>query len=88
LLSSGVALATIVPSAPGYVGTFELTAVSIAKIFDTDPDAAFAMALLVHAMILGITSIGGVIAALRLGVGLDTGTDDAEPAAPTSREAS
>ena len=27
LLSSGVALATIVPSAPGYVGTFELTAV-------------------------------------------------------------
>jgi len=78
LLSSGVALATIVPSAPGYVGTFELTAVSIAKIFDADPDAAFAMALLVHAMILAVTSVGGVIAALRLGVGLDTGTDDAE----------
>ena len=77
LLSCGVALATIVPSAPGYVGTFELTAVSIAKIFDADPDAAFAMALLVHAMILAVTSVGGVIAALRLGVGLDTGTDDA-----------
>lgn len=80
LLSSGVALATIVPSAPGYVGTFELTAVSIAKIFDADPDAAFAMALLVHAMILAVTSVGGVIAALRLGVGLDTGTNGADGA--------
>ena len=70
LLSSGVALATIVPSAPGYVGTFELTAVEIAKLFGADPNAAFAMALLVHAMILGVTSVGGVIAAARLGVGL------------------
>ncbi len=79
LLSSGVALATIVPSAPGYVGTFELTAVEIARIFGTDPNAAFAMALLVHAMILGVTSIGGVIAALRLRVGLGTGGGRSDP---------
>ena len=78
LLCSGVALATIVPSAPGYVGTFELTAVSIAGIFGADADAAFAMALLVHATILAVTSAGGVIAALRLGVGLDAGTDAAD----------
>ena len=32
------------------------------------------MALLVHAMILLVTSIGGAIAALRLGVGLGTGS--------------
>ena len=70
LLSSGVALATIVPSGPGYLGTFELTAVGIATTFGVDPDRAFAMALLVHAMILAITSIGGVIAALRLGIGI------------------
>ena len=88
LLSCGVALATIVPSAPGYVGTFELTAVSIATIFHADPDAAFAMALLVHAMILGVTSVGGVIAALRLGVGLDTGVDgEATHAAPDTAAA-
>jgi uncharacterized protein (TIRG00374 family) len=86
LMCSGVALATIVPSAPGYVGTFELTAVSIATIFGTDPDAAFAMALLVHAMILGVTSIGGVVAALRLGVGLDTGSDDEEAGDTTAAE--
>lgn len=74
LLSSGVALATIVPSGPGYLGTFELTAVGIASQFGIDRDSAFAMALLVHAMILLVTSIGGVIAALRLGVGLETGS--------------
>jgi len=73
LLSSGVALATIVPSAPGYLGTFELTAVGIASQFGIDRDAAFAMALLVHAMILLGTSLGGAISAIRLGVGLSTG---------------
>ena len=75
LLSSGVALATIVPSGPGYLGTFELTAVGIATQFGVPPNAAFAMALLVHALILLVTSIGGGVAALRLGVGL--GTDPA-----------
>lgn len=86
LLSSGVALATIVPSAPGYVGTFELTAVEVAALFGVDRNAAFAMALLVHAMILAVTSAGGVLAAIRLDVGLGTGTSaststDVEPAA-------
>jgi uncharacterized protein (TIRG00374 family) len=62
LLTSGVALVTIVPSGPGYVGTFELTAVEIAAGFGIPRDAAFAMGLLVHVMILATTSIGGVIA--------------------------
>ncbi len=62
LLSSGVALATIVPSGPGYLGTFELTAVGIATAFGIEPDRAFAMALLVHALILAVTSLGGVTA--------------------------
>jgi uncharacterized membrane protein YbhN (UPF0104 family) len=62
LIGSGVALATIVPSGPGYLGTFELTAVGIAGGFGIDRETAFAMALLVHAMILAITSAGGVVA--------------------------
>ena len=74
LLSSGVALATIVPSGPGYLGTFELTAVGIATQFGVDANAAFAIALLVHAMILLVTSVGGAASALRLGVGLSTGS--------------
>jgi glycosyltransferase 2 family protein len=80
LLSSGVALATIVPSGPGYLGTFELTAVGIASQFGIDRDAAFAMALLVHAMILLVTSVGGAVSAVRMGVGLSTGSRDEEGA--------
>ena len=66
LLASGVALATIVPSGPGYLGTFELTAVGICSLFGIERDIAFAMALLVHVMILAVTSIGGVIAWIAL----------------------
>jgi len=73
LLSSGVALATIVPSGPGYLGTFELTAVGIATQFGIHADSAFALALLVHALILLVTSVGGVVGAMRLRVGLGTG---------------
>jgi uncharacterized protein (TIRG00374 family) len=87
LLCTGVALATIVPSGPGYLGTFELTAVGIAGAFGIGRDEAFAMALLVHASILSITSAGGVIAFVRLGLGSPAaGRQDAadapEPADP------
>ena len=84
LLCAGVALATIVPSGPGYVGTFELTFVSIAAGFGIGRDEAFAMGLLVHAMILAVTSIGGVIAAIRLRVGFSIGADETETAGETS----
>jgi uncharacterized protein (TIRG00374 family) len=70
LVCAGVALVTIVPSGPGYVGTFELTAVSIMSTFGVDRDSAFAMALLVHLVIIGVAVIGGVISSLRLGVGI------------------
>jgi hypothetical protein len=62
LLCSGVALVSIVPSGPGYVGTFELTVVAIADGFGIPRDSAFALGLLVHVMILATTSIGGVAA--------------------------
>jgi glycosyltransferase 2 family protein len=62
LLTSGVALVSIIPSGPGYVGTFELTVVGIAEGFGIPRDSAFALGLLVHLMILATTSIGGVIA--------------------------
>ena len=66
LIGSGVALASIVPAGPGYVGTFELTAVAIAQGLGIDRDAAFAMALLIHATILLVTSVGGVVAIVAL----------------------
>ncbi len=64
LTGSGVALVTIVPAGPGYVGTFELTAKSIAESFGVNGERAFAMALLIHAAILLVTTVGGVIAIL------------------------
>ena len=67
LLAAGVALATAVPSGPGYLGTFELAAVKIAEAFGIESDSAFALALLAHAGILLVTSAGGVIALARLG---------------------
>jgi uncharacterized membrane protein YbhN (UPF0104 family) len=76
LACSGVALATIVPSGPGYVGTFELTVVTILATLGVGRDEAFAMALLVHASILLVTSAGGVIAFVRLGIGTPMATDD------------
>jgi uncharacterized protein (TIRG00374 family) len=80
LVTAGVALATIVPSGPGYLGTFELTAVSILAGFGIGRDEGFALALLIHAMILAVTTIGGAVAALRLGVGMPTLRDQGSEA--------
>ena len=67
LLSAGVALATAVPSAPGYLGTFELAGKTIGTSLGLTGDQALALALLVHVSILVLTSSGGAIAFLRLG---------------------
>lgn len=69
LVSAGVALATAIPSGPGYLGTFELAAVKIAEVFGIQSGQAFAAALVVHAGILIVTSAGGAIALARLGWG-------------------
>jgi uncharacterized protein (TIRG00374 family) len=64
LLAAGVNLATAVPAAPGYVGTFELAAVTIAASVGIGSEAALAFAVLVHALSLLITSLGGAVALL------------------------
>jgi hypothetical protein len=77
LLCTGVALATIVPSGPGYLGTFELTAVGIGATLGIGEDEGFALALLVHASILAVTSAGGAVAFVRLGLGSKPAPDGA-----------
>ncbi len=64
LLAAGVSLVTAIPAGPGYIGTFELAAVEIGKAVGVPADPAFALALLVHAAILGVTTVGGVAAFL------------------------
>jgi uncharacterized membrane protein YbhN (UPF0104 family) len=67
LLAAGVSLATAIPAGPGYLGTFELAAVQVAAVFGVGADPAVALAVLVHVVILVLTSAGGAIALLRLG---------------------
>ena len=62
LLAAGTNLATAIPAAPGYVGTFELAAVTIAGSVGIGPEAALAFAVLVHAATLVLTSAGGALA--------------------------
>jgi uncharacterized protein (TIRG00374 family) len=67
LISSGIALASAVPAGPSNLGTFEFAAVEIGKAIGIPADTAFALALLLHATILVVTSVGGGIAFARLG---------------------
>jgi glycosyltransferase 2 family protein len=67
LLAAGVALATAIPSAPGYLGTFELAFVTIGRALGLPSDQAFALGFLIHVSILILTSVGGAVAVLRLG---------------------
>ena len=67
LLASGVALASAIPSGPGYLGTYELAAVKIAEALGRPVDSAFTMALIVHATILIVTTLGGFVALRGLG---------------------
>jgi uncharacterized protein (TIRG00374 family) len=62
LLASGTNLSTAIPSAPGYVGTFELAAVTIAASIGIARESALAIAVLVHVTALLITSAGGAVA--------------------------
>lgn len=69
LLAAGTNLATAVPAAPGYIGTFELAAVAIAVSVGIDRESALAFAVLVHVAALLITSVGGAVALLAGGRG-------------------
>jgi uncharacterized protein (TIRG00374 family) len=67
LIASGVALASAVPAGPSNLGTFEFAAVEIGKAIGVPADSAVAHALIGHATILVVTSIGGGVAVARLG---------------------
>lgn len=62
LLAAGTNLATAIPAAPGYVGTFELAAVTIGASVGIAAEPTLAFAVLVHATTLLLTSAGGAVA--------------------------
>jgi uncharacterized protein (TIRG00374 family) len=67
LLAAGTNLATAVPSGPGYLGTFEYAGQTIAVAFALPASSGLALAILMHALTLAVSSAGGAVALLRLG---------------------
>jgi uncharacterized protein (TIRG00374 family) len=67
LISASVALAIAVPAGPAYLGTWELAAVAAASTFGVPAEVAFALALIAHAAVVLVTSVGGAVALVRFG---------------------
>jgi uncharacterized protein (TIRG00374 family) len=67
LLAAGTNLATAIPSGPGYLGTFEYAGQTIAAAFGLPVSRGLALAVLIHVLTLVVSSIGGVLAIVRLG---------------------
>jgi hypothetical protein len=67
LLAAGTNLATAIPSGPGYLGTFEYAGQTIAAAFGLPASRGLALAVLIHVLTLVVSSVGGVLAIVRLG---------------------
>lgn len=63
-------LSTVIPAAPGYVGTYELAASAAGASLGLAPETALALAVLTHAVTLVPLTIAGLVAALKLGMNL------------------
>jgi len=84
LLAAGTNLATAIPSGPGYLGTFEYAGQTIAVAFGLAGSQGLALAVLIHALALAISSLGGGVALVRLGWGRPTGAAMPGPAGATA----
>ncbi len=63
LMNGVVNLFTTIPSAPGYIGTFDTPGIKILSAFGVDPEIAGAYTLVLHAALwLPITALGGYYA--------------------------
>jgi glycosyltransferase 2 family protein len=69
LISAVGALSTAVPTAPGYVGTFELAAVAAAGVAGITGEPALALAVLAHAITLIPLSLAGALSLWLIGGG-------------------
>lgn len=78
LVGAVAVLATAIPAAPGYVGTFELAATSTAVALGIPREEALAMAVLVHMVTVIPVAAAGAIALIMSGASLDTIAAEAE----------
>jgi len=70
IVSAVSVMGTAVPSAPGFVGTFEFAAVGIAGALGMPGAEALALAIVVHAMTLVPLAIGGAVSLVAMGADL------------------
>jgi uncharacterized protein (TIRG00374 family) len=70
LIAAVTVLATAVPSAPAYVGTFELAATALAIALGVPPELALAFAVLVHVTTVVPLAVGGLVSLSTIGLGL------------------
>ena len=80
LIGAVAVLATAIPAAPGYVGTFELAATSTAVALGIPREEALAMAVLVHMVTVIPIVIAGAIALVMTGASLGSIAAEAEEA--------
>ena len=67
ILIAGVGVfATVIPAAPGYIGTYELAATVTAVALGVDPEAALAIAVLTHALVLLPIAAAGAVALIAI----------------------
>jgi uncharacterized protein (TIRG00374 family) len=85
LVMAVTVLATAIPSAPAYVGTYELAAVAIMASMGVGSDVALAIAILTHVVALVPTLVGGAIGLASIGMDLGSAASaalsDREPQA-------
>jgi uncharacterized membrane protein YbhN (UPF0104 family) len=68
VIVAAASLGTIIPSAPGYIGTFELAASGAAVAVGVSAAPALALAILVHLLTLVPLVLGGLASGVALGV--------------------
>jgi glycosyltransferase 2 family protein len=70
LVGAVAVLATAIPAAPGYVGTFELAATVTAVALGVPQPEALALAVVVHVITVVPLAIAGAVAVVSMGTGL------------------
>ena len=70
LIAGVTVLGTAIPSAPGYVGTFELAAITVAGLLGVPATEALAMAVVAHVVTVLPLALGGAVSLAVLGLGM------------------
>src|SRR5690606_28852894 len=72
LMNGIVNLATTLPSAPGYIGTFDGPGIAVLTLYGVTPSIATAYTLVLHAALWLPITLLGIYYMLRLGLGWST----------------